>query len=155
MKDSDKVNLEKNRAWIEINTKNLKHNIQEISKYLNNNTKIMAVVKADAYGHGMDLIAKCLNDTGITSFAVATLEEAISLRRCGITGDILILGYTSLDNISLVTKYDLTQTIVDYDYAVKVNSSIKEKNKGSRKSKYRNEPYWRGIFKRTQDNKHL
>lgn len=54
----------------------------------------MAVVKAEAYGHGAAVTAACLQDAGVQAFAVATLEEGIALRRAGIRGEVLILGAT-------------------------------------------------------------
>ncbi len=115
-------NINDNRAWIEINLDNLKHNIDEIKKVIHGSTKIMAVVKANAYGHGMIPIAKKLKELGIEDFAVATLSEAITLRENDITGNILILGYTSLKDIEYVIKYDLIQTVVDYEYAKQIEA---------------------------------
>ena len=74
MKDN---NLLKDRAWIEISLDNLVNNINEIKKIISAKTKIMAVVKANAYGHGSILIAEKLSEIGINDFAVATLDEAI------------------------------------------------------------------------------
>ena len=115
--------LLKDRAWIEINLSNLEHNVREIERIIPDKTKIMAVVKANAYGHGMITVARHLNQIGITSFAVATLQEGITLRENNITGDILILGYTSINNLEYVLKYDLIQTVVDLDYAHKLLKS--------------------------------
>lgn len=115
-------NISDNRAWIEIDLNNLEHNINEIKKVIHGKTKIMAVVKANAYGHGMIPVAKKLNDIGIEDFAVATLSEGITMRENGIIGNILILGYTSLKDLEYVTKYDLIQTVVDYEYAKEIES---------------------------------
>ena len=109
--------MNKDRAWIEINRNHLENNIKEIKKIISDKTKIMAVVKANAYGHGIIPISKELNKLGIEDFAVATLEEGIILRQNHIKGNILILGYTRFDDIPYVIKYDLIQTIVDYEYA--------------------------------------
>lgn len=111
-----------NRAWIELNMKNLKNNINEFKSIISKSTKIMAVVKANAYGHGIIIISKYLNNIGINDFAVATLEEAILLRQNGISGNILIFGYTNINEIKYVIKYNLIQTIIDFDYAKKINS---------------------------------
>ncbi len=111
-----------NRAWIEINLDNLENNINEIKKLIHGRTKIMAVVKANAYGHGMIPIAKKLNEIGIEDFAVATLSEGIALRENAISGNILILGYTSLKDLEYVIKYNLIQTVVDYEYAKEIES---------------------------------
>ena len=113
--------MNKDRAWIEINRNHLENNIKEIKKIISDKTKIMAVVKANAYGHGIIPISKELNKLGIEDFAVATLEEGIILRQNHIKGNILILGYTRFDDIPYVIKYDLIQTIVDYEYAKRLN----------------------------------
>ncbi len=107
----------KNRAWAELNLDNLKHNIEEIKKVISKKTKIMAVLKANAYGHNLVIIAQKLNEIGILDFAVATLDEGITLRKHKIKGNILIMGYTSIENIKYVIHYDLIQTIIDEDYA--------------------------------------
>ena len=70
-------NLLKDRAFLEINLNNLEHNINQIKQILSSKTKIMAVIKANAYGHDSILIAKKLSELGICDFAVATLEEAM------------------------------------------------------------------------------
>ena len=113
--------LKQNRAWIEINLDNLENNITQIKNIIPTQTKIIAVVKANAYGHGMTEISKKLNQVGVTDFAVATLEEGIILREAGIKGNILILGYTNFNNIDYLLKYNLIQTIVDYEYAKRIS----------------------------------
>lgn len=116
-----KPNL-KGRAWVEINLDNLEHNVNTIKKQLHNNTKIIAVVKTNAYGCGDLLISKKLMEIGIEDFAVATIAEGIKLRENGIKGNILILGYTSPEELQCVIDYDMIQTIVDFDYAEIVKS---------------------------------
>ena len=105
------------RAWIEINLAHLEDNVRAIQKRISFPTQIMAVVKADAYGHGSIEIAKHLNKLGIQDFAVATLEEGMALRENHIKGNILILGYTNIQNLRLVVENDLMQTVVDKEYA--------------------------------------
>ncbi|EOS64522.1 alanine racemase [Oscillibacter sp. 1-3] len=64
----------------------------------------MPAVKANAYGHGAVIIAKELNRLGITAFCVATVTEGIELRRGGIKGEILVLGYTHPEQFSKLLK---------------------------------------------------
>lgn len=110
------------RAWVEINVENLIYNIKQIENIIPKTTRIMAVVKANAYGHGMITVSIILEKYGITDFAVATIEEGITLRENGIKGNILILGYTDLSKIDSIIKYNLIQTIVDYEYAYKIST---------------------------------
>lgn len=110
------------RAWTEISIENLYHNVNEIQKLLPPQTKFMAVVKANGYGSGDIRIAGNLNKMGIDAFAVATLDEGIHLRKNGITGMILILGYTEPERIGEIERYHLTQTITDYDYATRLDA---------------------------------
>ena len=114
------MNNSKERSWIEINTKNLEYNINKIKQIIPKTTQIMAVVKANAYGHDSIIISKKLQEIGINDFAVATLSEAINLRENNITGNILILGYTEPEELQKVIDNNIMQTIVDNDYAKSV-----------------------------------
>lgn len=106
------------RLWAEIDFGNLTHNVRAIQAVLPAQTEFMAVVKANAYGHGDILVARHLNSIGIKSFAVASLEEGIHLRKNRIKGLILILGYTAPENSRLLKRFGLTQTVCDYNHAV-------------------------------------
>lgn len=107
----------KGRAWIELNKENLFWNVEQFRKILPDQCRIMPAVKANAYGHGSVEVAGMLQEAGITDFCVATLTEGIELRRAGISGEILILGYTHPALLEEVARFDLTQTVVDSDYA--------------------------------------
>lgn len=109
------------RAYLEIDLNNLKHNVMALKKVMPPKCKLMAVVKAEAYGHGAYKIATYMNRIGVNAFAVATIDEGIELRRYGVSGEILILGYTSPARAREVRKYDLTQTLIDYPYALNLN----------------------------------
>lgn len=117
------VGTQKDRAWIEIHPENLSRNVREIQSLLPRQCRFMAVVKANAYGHGDALIAKYLYQMGIRCFAVASLDEGIHLRKQGIKGEILILGYTSPENAGCLAKYDLIQTVVSEAYAKSLNET--------------------------------
>lgn len=108
---------QKARAWIELDIKNLAHNLEQLKKLLPAECEIMPAVKANAYGHGAILIGRALQSMGISNFCVASVNEAIELRNAGITGQILILGYTSPHQFSELSHYDLVQTVVDFSYA--------------------------------------
>lgn len=113
--------LQTDRAWIEIDPERLKANVEQIRSRLPKGCRLMAVVKANAYGHGDAIIAKLLNEMGVKSFAVAALEEGVRLRKEGIKGKILILGYTNPKNAGFLAKYRLVQTVVDENYAKRLN----------------------------------
>ncbi|WP_100066107.1 alanine racemase [Miniphocaeibacter massiliensis] len=106
----------KKRAWLEIDLSAIKHNIEHLSKNLDKNCNIMAVLKANAYNFDSVEIAKYLNKLNIYNFAVATIDEAIELRQANIIGEILVLGYTEFNDLYKLHMYDLTQTIVDISY---------------------------------------
>ena len=105
------------RAWVELNMNNLRHNVKVLQANLPYECQLMPAVKANAYGHGAAEISKELNACGISAFCVATVQEGVELRKNGIKGEILILGYTHPEHFHLLSKYDLTQTVIDAGYA--------------------------------------
>jgi len=109
------------RTWAVINLDNLNYNITKIKNKLPQSTKIMAVVKADGYGHGDKYIAKHLVDCGIDFFAVSNLDEALSLRHAGITCNILILGFTPVQKVEEISRLNITQTVFSTEYANELN----------------------------------
>ncbi|MFF2481458.1 serine racemase VanT catalytic subunit [Paenibacillus sp. NPDC058071] len=110
------------RAWAEIDLDRLAHNGKELVKAVANGTSLMGVVKADAYGHGSVQVARVLRKLGIRALAVASVDEAIRLRRSGIRGEILILGYTPEHRFADLVRCRLSQTIVGADYAEKLQA---------------------------------
>lgn len=105
------------RAWVEVDLKALAHNARVLKGLLPQHALLMAILKANAYGHGAVQVARTLSREGIRMFAVATLAEGIQLRKYHIRGDILILGYTPPEEIHLIRKYRLTQTVIDATHA--------------------------------------
>lgn len=114
----------KGRAWAEISRSRLRHNLTQLESALPENCRAMAVVKADAYGHGAVAVAAELQATGVKAFAVASLEEGIQLRKNGIRGTILIMGCTHPQNAVHLIRYRLVQTVVDHDYAIALNREL-------------------------------
>ncbi len=108
--------------WCEIDLDLLSQNIAEAKKLILPNTKIMAVIKDNAYGHGDIVIANEMQSLGIDFFAVSHIDEAIRLRKNGIKSDILILSYTAPYYFELLSKYQLTQTLISLEYAKKLDS---------------------------------
>lgn len=115
------------RAWLQIDSAALEHNVKAFQMALPQSTAIMAIVKANAYGHGDYQIASRLNRLGINAFGVATVDEGINLRKHDVKGDILILGYTDPARVNEVSQYKLMQTVIDYDYALSLIDYIADK----------------------------
>lgn len=105
------------RAWIQIDKTALSKNVALLQSFMPENCRLMPAVKANAYGHGDVPIARELNRLGVDSFCVACAAEGISLRRANVKGEILILGYTPPEDLPLLIRYRLTQTVIDYAYA--------------------------------------
>lgn len=100
------------RAWVEIDHQALAHNVQVLKKSLAPQTALMAVVKADAYGHGVLKVAETVLKNGATWLAIATLGEGVELREAGITAPILILGATNTkEEIEAIAYWNLQPTL--------------------------------------------
>ena len=107
------------RAWVEIDLNALAHNVREIKSILSPKTALMAVVKADGYGHGAVIVAQTAIDNGATWLAVATLAEGIELREAGIKVPILLLGaINSTEEINAIAKWCLQATICNPQQAL-------------------------------------
>ena len=104
-------------AWVEVNLKRLNHNLLEVKRIINPNVRLMAVVKSNAYGHGMIIVARQAVKSGADMLAVARLDEGIELRKAGINLPVLIFGFTHQINIVKLIEYDLTQTVVSFQSA--------------------------------------
>ncbi len=116
------------KTWIEINKKALQNNIQEFQKLIGNKVKLMAAVKANAYGHGLVEVAKIAMSSGVLWLGVDSIDEAVELRKAGIDTSILILGYTLLLRLEDVVKYDLRQVVYNKETIEKFGS-LAPKNK--------------------------
>lgn len=116
-----KEDRRRSRAWVEVSLNNLKYNARVLKERMPSGCELMAIVKANAYGHGAVPISRAMNEIEVKSFAVATLSEGIELRSNGIQGDILVLGYTDINQAEQLKHYQLTQTVIDYKYAMMLN----------------------------------
>ena len=114
--------------WLEINLKNLDNNIAVLRKIVGKDKKIIAVIKADAYGHGAVKIAQRLEKLKIDYLAVASLEEAIELRENKIKLPVLVLGYIDDCYLKEIVAYQITPTIFSLDFAKKLNHYAKNQN---------------------------
>ncbi|WP_127015309.1 alanine racemase [Anoxybacter fermentans] len=115
-------------VWAEINLDNYTHNIKVIKKRYPE-TKIMAVVKADGYGHGAIQVAKAALLGGAERLAVAIVDEGIELREAGFKVPIQILGGTAEYQLEQVVDYDLIQTVFDLETARSLSRIAQKKGK--------------------------
>ncbi|MFX3625443.1 MAG: alanine racemase [Ectobacillus sp.] len=102
-------------TWAEISLAALEGNAAKFREYISSKTRLMAVVKADGYGHGAVEAARAALRGGADYLATAIVDEAIALREAGITEPILILGYTPVRSINVALSHQLTLTIFDDD----------------------------------------
>lgn len=106
------------RAWVEIDLSAIKHNIKALKSLLAPQTALMAVVKADAYGHGAVTVARTVMEAGANWLGVATVPEGIELRSSGIKAPILILGATyTIEQIEAVASWQLQPTLCSMEAA--------------------------------------
>lgn len=105
------------RTWAEIDLDALTRNFMEMKKRLKPGCQTMAVVKADAYGHGDGYVSRTLQQAGADWFAVSNINEAVSLRQQDVTRPILILGYTPPEQVKLLGSMSISQTIYSTEYA--------------------------------------
>jgi len=115
-------------VWAEIDLDKLAHNMREVRRIAKSGN-IIAVVKADAYGHGAIDVAPVLLENGANRLAVAIQSEAIELRRSGIECPIMVLGFTPPNLIDNLLKYDIEQTVFSYEFAKKISKMAVKKNK--------------------------
>jgi alanine racemase len=98
-------------AWSEVNLSHIEHNFRQIKNVVDKDVKVMAVVKADSYGHGATIVAKTLSAIGVGMFGVASVDEGIQLRLSDIKRPILILGPTPAWALGSAIDHDLHITI--------------------------------------------
>lgn len=98
------------KTWIEINKNNLLHNLEQFKKLVGDGVKIMGVVKANAYGHGLLEVANVISEK-VDWLGVDSLAEAMKLRQAAIKKPILILGYTELKDLKEAVKNNISLTV--------------------------------------------
>ena len=110
-------------VWAEIDLDHVAHNIREFRRITPQHTQLMAIVKADGYGHGAVKVAKAALEAGASRLAIAFLEEGIGLRRQKLTAPILILGVSAPGTEQAVLEHDLTPTIFSVDSAQRFSTA--------------------------------
>ncbi len=113
-------NIGYNRIYARINMDNIRHNIRCMKEQTKSGTKILVVIKADAYGHGAAYIANHITDLA-DCYGVATIDEAIEIRNSGVTAPILIIGYTDERDYDKLIAYNITQTVYDVEKAKRLS----------------------------------
>lgn len=110
--------FENMRTFAEISLDNIRDNVLNIQAHIGEDKKILAVIKADGYGHGSIPIAKYLSrEKLVYGFGVSTVREAVVLRKAGISMPILILGYVFPDDFETVIRYGITTTVFQLETA--------------------------------------
>ena len=105
----------KNRTWVEISKSAIKKNIDGYSKLLPEETSIMAVIKANAYGHGLQLVSDVAIDSGIDELAVFTMEDAMKIRETHKDTPILVLNQIGIDELDMAVKYNIDITVASIE----------------------------------------
>lgn len=109
-------------AWVEINLSNLDYNIKNIKAKIGDRDMI-GVIKADAYGHGSVKVAEVLRENGVKIFAIATLQEAITLREAGAKEEIIMLGLTPDMYADTIVEYDITPVVCSSSNAAAIDAA--------------------------------
>ena len=110
-------------VWAEVDLKAIAHNIRELRRITNPKARFMAVVKANAYGHGIVEVARESLENGVEALGVAHIEEGIQLRKAGIDAPVLIFGYTPPTHAKKLIELDLTQTVYSYEISKKLSQA--------------------------------
>ena len=118
------------RVVADVDLSAIRQNITNIMKYVPENVKALAVVKANAYGHGDAAVARAVDDL-VDHYAVATLPEAVNLRNNGITKPILILGYVFPEEYPDLIANDITAVCFDKETAVELSEEAKKQGKSA------------------------
>lgn len=117
-------------TWAEISLDALQHNIDSIRSVIPGEMKMIAVVKADAYGHGAIEVARHAVSCGVDYLAVAFLDEALELRAAGIKAPILIMGYTSPEAIDTAIEHDIAFTV----FSEHMLSALEQRDNGAKQA---------------------
>lgn len=121
--------VSRQRAWVEVDLKALAHNVRTLKSFISPQTQLMAVVKADAYGHGATTVAQTALEHGADCLAIATLAEGVELRQAGISANvpILILGAVNApEDIKAIAAWQLEPTICDFQQALIFSETMTE-----------------------------
>lgn len=110
--------------WAEIDLKAIAQNVRALRRITNSEARLMAVVKANAYGHGVIEVARRALESGADVLGVARLNEGIALRKAGFDAPTLIFGYTPPALTKKLLEFDLTQTVWSYQTAAALSAAV-------------------------------
>ncbi|MFB5663947.1 alanine racemase [Alteribacillus sp. HJP-4] len=116
-------------TWVEIDLSNIKYNIRKVKERFKQRMHVMAVVKADGYGHGAVKTAEAALEGGAEFLGVALLEEAIELREAGIKAPVLVLGRTKPEDAEIAVQHDISLTVFQRDWLIKTQNLLPAKKK--------------------------
>lgn len=121
--------MDSQSTWAEIDLAALVHNFKEIKKRVGPEVGVIAVVKAEGYGHGIVQVSRVLEEEGVNYLGVTSPSEAFLLRKEGVKSPILILGPTMLEEASEIIEKDITQTICTREIALALAEECKKLKK--------------------------
>lgn len=119
------------RVQAEVDLDAIRNNIKEVKRVIKPGTKVMAIIKADGYGHGAIAVAHAL-DSEVSGFGVAAVQEAVNLRNSGIKQMILVLGPTFPEYFDEIVKYDISQTVFTFESARELSDEALRQGKKAR-----------------------
>lgn len=116
------------RTWAQVDLNAIRYNFNSIKEKISEGTKVLCVLKADAYGHGAEFLVKEYERLGADYYGVSNLDEALQLRKAGAKKPILIFGYTPPEMAETLSKENVSQALFSLEYAKELYNSCKEKN---------------------------
>lgn len=119
-------------TWVEVDFKALRHNLKMIRSLIGFKTRICAVIKADAYGHGVIPVAREMQKEGIDFFSTANLREALEVREAGIENSLLVMGWTPPEGFEEAIRHEIALTFFDQRDVSHLSSEAKKQGKKAR-----------------------
>ncbi len=132
MRKDQNVNIQNLRTWIEVDSNALRHNLRQARKAIGKNTKLMVVVKSNAYGHGLVASATVAVKNGADYLGVDSVDEGIELRKAKIKTSILILGYTLNSRLKECSKLGFEQVVYDRKTVLELAKIVKKSRKSTK-----------------------
>jgi alanine racemase len=121
--------LSQHLTWAEIDLDAIAHNTRELKRLIGGKTELMAVVKANAYGHGAVPVAEAALENGASRLAVNRVVEGVQLRQAGIMAPVFIMGYTLPAQAETIVRWDLTPTVNTHEQAQALSTAASHQGK--------------------------